>query len=220
MKSRKCFPSARVLLLPAVICAGLLLVPPAPWAADPAPQQLISLEANKTPLGEVLSQIETISGYSFSIDDQWKKVPVTVTLYEAPLDQGLKRVLTNLNSVIIYGSENQIQIVILGEAESSAADRQGARQPYQRPDYSRQQPVEAPEVEEPEPEESSEDAEVEQESPEAEPAGESGEQAEEPDKESESGSDTEKEEGKGEEQGQQPENPGVPNAEGAENTSG
>ena len=86
------------------------------------------------PLGEVLEKIEEATDLKFKIDEQWKDIPVSVTLDKAPLDKALQRILVNLNNVVIYGSNDQVKIVVFGKAEpGSATGRPAGRPSYEQP---------------------------------------------------------------------------------------
>ena len=92
------------------------------------------------PLGEVLEKIEETTDLKFKLDEQWKDIPVSVTLDKAPLDKALKRILVNLNNVIIYGSNDLVKIVVFGKAEPSSA----TGRPTVPPSYVQPQPLPQP----------------------------------------------------------------------------
>lgn len=120
-------------------------------AESRAPEdQPISLSVQNEPLGQVLKKIETDTGLSFSIDGDWKNIPVSVTLHQTPLHKSLKRILANLNNVVIYEEDNRVKIIILGKIEPGKA---GSGPPIYQPAPVYQQP--GPEAE-PEPTEQSE----------------------------------------------------------------
>jgi len=122
-------------------------------AADLLPEeQPFSLSVQNEPLGQVLKKIETETGLVFSIEDQWRSFPVSASLHQTPLHKGLKRILANLNNVIIYGSNNQVKIVILGKVEPAKALSGPAGLPRYQPTPAYQQPGSA-EASEPEPDE-------------------------------------------------------------------
>ena len=74
--------------------------------------ELISLAAKNEPLGDVLNKISTATGYEILLDHNWRDYPVSVNLEKVPLDKGLKRILKDLNNVIVYVSEKKIKIII------------------------------------------------------------------------------------------------------------
>ena len=111
------------------------------------PEELpVTISVQNEPLVQVLNKIGDETGITFSVDVQWKTYPVSVSLYKAPLHKGLKRILANLNNVIIYESDNKVKILILGKIEPS---KKGPK--YQpTPVYQKPGPATAPK---PEPEE-------------------------------------------------------------------
>lgn len=92
------------------------------------------------PLGEVLEKIEETTDLKFKLDEQWKDIPVSVTLDKTPLDRALKRILVNLNNVVIYSSNDQVNIVVFGKAEPSGA----SGRPVGPPSYEQPLPVPQP----------------------------------------------------------------------------
>jgi hypothetical protein len=98
------------------------------------------MSVQNMPLGEVLEKIEETTDLKFNLDEQWKDIPVSVTLDKAPLDKALKRILVNLNNVVIYGSNDQVKIVVFGKAEPSGAPGR----PTGPPSYGQPLPVPQP----------------------------------------------------------------------------
>jgi type IV secretory pathway VirB10-like protein len=138
----------RILCL-TVACAILLLAAPfSPVAAASASSvenlsendSLITISVQNMPLGEVLEKIEETTDLKFNLDEQWKDIPVSVTLDKTPLDKALKRILVNLNNVIIYGSNDQVKIVVFGKAEPGSA----TGRPAGPPSYVQPQPLPQP----------------------------------------------------------------------------
>jgi len=74
--------------------------------------ELISLTVKDEPLGDVFKKISMATGYEISLDTKWQSYRVTASLEAVSLHKGLKQILRNLNSVIIYGSSRTIQIII------------------------------------------------------------------------------------------------------------
>jgi hypothetical protein len=92
------------------------------------------MSVQNMPLGEVLEKIEEATDLKFNIDEQWKDIPVSVTLDKTPLDKALKRILVNLNNVVIYGSNDLVKIVVFGKAEPGSASGRPAGPPsYKQP---------------------------------------------------------------------------------------
>lgn len=160
--------------------AGLIIVLAAPlapaWTASAssvanlaAREYLITLNVQNMPLGAVLEKIEADTDLKFNIDEQWKDVPVSVTLEKTPLDRALQRILVNLNNVVIYGSNDQVKIVVFGKAAPGAASGRPAGPPLHEqpppplPDEYRSFPQESEPEDGPAPEESSEAAPADQE---------------------------------------------------------
>ncbi len=81
-------------------------------------EELISLTAKDEPLGDVLYKVSVATGYDISIDDKWQNYRVTASLEDVSLHKGLKRILRNLNSAIIYVSSKKIKIIIYDKTAS------------------------------------------------------------------------------------------------------
>jgi type II secretory pathway component GspD/PulD (secretin) len=81
-------------------------------------EELISLTAKDEPLGDVLYKVSMASGYDISLDSKWQNYRVTASLEEVSLHKGLKRILRNLNSAIIYVSIKKIKIIIYDKTAS------------------------------------------------------------------------------------------------------
>ena len=83
-------------------------------------EEIISMDLSEQPLGEVLDDIAATTGYRFIFDDKWDNFLVSASIKNEPLHKGLKRILRNLNNVIIYSSNRTIKIIIFDEAVTSA----------------------------------------------------------------------------------------------------
>jgi hypothetical protein len=81
-------------------------------------EELISLTVKNEPLGDVLYKVSMATGYDISIDDKWQNYRVTASLEDVSLHRGLKRILRNLNSAIIYVSSKKIKIIIYDKTAS------------------------------------------------------------------------------------------------------
>ena len=81
--------------------------------------ELISLNLENRPLGEVLDAITEKTGHTFSISEEWLDFPVSVTVSDMPLHRVLKSIFTNLNNAIIYKSDGSIKIMVYAESDSS-----------------------------------------------------------------------------------------------------
>ena len=100
--------------------------------------ELITLTVKDEPLGEVLKKISLATGYEISLDNKWQNYRVTASLEEVSLHKGLKRILRNLNNVIIYGSSKKIKIIIYdktapeGISSAPSSDKSFDRTPVSR----------------------------------------------------------------------------------------
>jgi len=86
-----------------------------------AGEELISLTVKNEPLGDVLYKVSMATGYDISLDNKWQNYRVTASLEKVPLHKGLKRILKNLNSAIIYVSSKKIKIIIYDKTASEGA---------------------------------------------------------------------------------------------------
>jgi len=86
-----------------------------------AGEELISLTVKDEPLGDVLYKVSMATGYDISLDNKWQNYRVTASLEQVPLQKGLKRILKNLNSAIIYVSSKKIKIIIFDKTASEDA---------------------------------------------------------------------------------------------------
>ena len=100
-----------------------LFLPISSWAANEtnAGDELISLTVKDEPLGDVLYKVSMATGYDISLDNKWQNYRVTASLEEVSLHKGLKRILRNLNSIIIYVSSKKIKIIIYDKTASEEA---------------------------------------------------------------------------------------------------
>jgi hypothetical protein len=86
-----------------------------------AGEELISLTVKDEPLGDVLYKLSTATGYNISLDDKWQNYRVTASFKDISLHKGLKRILKDLNSAIIYVSNKKIRIMIYDKTASEGA---------------------------------------------------------------------------------------------------
>jgi type II secretory pathway component GspD/PulD (secretin) len=86
-----------------------------------AGDELISLTVKDEPLGDVLYKVSMATGYDISLDDKWQNYRVTASFEEISLHKGLKRILKDLNSAIIYVSNKKIKIIIYDKTDSEGA---------------------------------------------------------------------------------------------------
>lgn len=102
-----------------------------------AGEELISLSAKDEPLGDVLYKVSVATGYDISLDNKWQNYRVTASFKEVSLHKGLKRILRNLNSAIIYVSSKKIKIIIYDKTASEGATYDPV---VQRPSYNASEP--------------------------------------------------------------------------------
>ena len=89
-------------------------------ATDSVAYPVIKLTVNNQPLGEVLNAITDETGYAFSINEEWESHPVSATIDNLSLEQGLKRLLRNLNHTIIWDSNQTVTIMVYGKTDSTS----------------------------------------------------------------------------------------------------
>lgn len=90
---------------------------------------LVSLTAKNQPLGDVLEGIAQVTGYRFNLNDHWRTYPVSVSVENIPLHQGLTLILRGLNHAIVYGSDKDIMILVYGKVDSRKAVSYSLRSP-------------------------------------------------------------------------------------------
>ena len=80
-----------------------------------------SLEADQQALGEVLQQISEATGYEITIDSEYAKLPITVSLENVSVEEGLRRILGKLSRyMVIDEAEKKIYVRIVDtEAKKS-----------------------------------------------------------------------------------------------------
>jgi hypothetical protein len=99
------------------------------------PTDSITLKSQKKPLEAVLKEIGQANGYTFILADEWKNTPISVNFSQLPMDDALKRILTNMNYAVIYDSATTIRIVIFGiSATNRSSHGISGRNPRPEPD--------------------------------------------------------------------------------------
>ena len=104
-------------LLITVGIGGAVMPTAAVQAADAEPR--ISLAIKDKPLGEVLETLTGDTGYHFKLNSQWQDYPVSASITNLPLEQGLKRLLRSLNHTIIWESDRTVRIMVYGKVENA-----------------------------------------------------------------------------------------------------
>lgn len=101
-----------------------LLVFSSAQAADPVSVNdgLLSVNLKETSLLEVARDIEKQSGVWFRGDETLFQEKISVTFHDLPLQEGLKRILSNLNYSLMFDAKNEVAgVMVMGEAAPSAA---------------------------------------------------------------------------------------------------
>ena len=106
------------IILSGLICCCILTIASPAGCKDSIAEERISLDVKDQPLGEVLEDLSAETGYRFRIDERWNNFPVTASMKNEPLHQGLKRILRNLNNAVIYGSDKTIRIKIYDQQKA------------------------------------------------------------------------------------------------------
>lgn len=91
----------------------LLCYPPSLLAANGAGSQVFSLEVRGEPLGEVLKKISNDTDYKITVDPGWAGLPVSVSFKSLPIEQGLRRILLNMNHSIIFNEADHCIFIVI-----------------------------------------------------------------------------------------------------------
>jgi len=77
---------------------------------------LLSVNLKETSLLDVARDIEKQSGVWFRGDETLFEEKISVTFNDLPLEEGLKRILTNLNYSLMFDAENKVAgVMVMGE---------------------------------------------------------------------------------------------------------
>ena len=115
--------------------------------------EIISLKVTDQPLGEVLETISFAADCQFSIDESWQDFPVTASFDNEPLYRGLKLILRDINSAVIYGTDRTIKIIVYdestpaGKATGSSVANTSPQEPNDQSQLSGEATAPQPEVE-------------------------------------------------------------------------
>lgn len=93
---------------------------------------LLSVNLKETSLLDVARDIEKQSGVWFRGDETLFQEKISVTFTDLPFEEGLKRILANLNYSLMFGAKNEIAgVMVMGEGTPAAAQpgRPGAVPP-------------------------------------------------------------------------------------------
>jgi hypothetical protein len=82
----------------------------------------LSVNVKETSLLEVARDIEKQSGIWFRGDETFFQEKVSVTFSNLPFEEGLKRILTNLNYSLIFDAKNKVAgVMVMGEGTPAVA---------------------------------------------------------------------------------------------------
>jgi hypothetical protein len=93
---------------------------------------LLSVNLKDNSLLEVARDIEKQSGVWFRGDETLFQEKISVTFTDLPLEEGLKRILTNLNYSLMFDARNKVAgVMVMGEGKPAGAQpgRPGAQPP-------------------------------------------------------------------------------------------
>ncbi len=124
-----------------ILCPGLFvsflvvfLANQSGWCADVVNLKdgLISVNLKETSLLDVARDIEKQSGVWFRGDETLFQEKISMTFNDLPLEEGLKRILANLNYSLMFDAQNQVAgVMVMGEGAPASAQpgRPGAQPP-------------------------------------------------------------------------------------------
>ncbi len=97
---------------------------------------LLSVNLKDTSLLEVARDIEKQSGVWFRGDETLFQEKISVSFNDLPFEEGLKRILTNLNYSLMFDTKNKVAgVVVMGEGKPAGTQpaRPGAQPPRVAP---------------------------------------------------------------------------------------
>jgi hypothetical protein len=107
---------------------SVFLISPDAFCADPVRVKdgLLSVNLKDTSLLDVARDIEKQSGIWFKGDETLFQEKISVTFSDLPLEEGLKRILTNMNYSLMFDNKHKLAgVMVMGEGK--AAGTQPAR---------------------------------------------------------------------------------------------
>jgi len=104
------------------------------WCADVVNVKdgLLSVNLKETSLLDVARDIEKQSGVWFRGDETLFQEKISMTFNDLPLEEGLKRILANLNYSLMFDAKNQVAgVMVMGEGAPAGTQpgRPGAQPP-------------------------------------------------------------------------------------------
>jgi hypothetical protein len=90
------------------------LTPGVSWVYAAGEQsRTYSLEARNEHMGEIIQKLAEMSGYEISLDPDWEAMPVSVSMRNVTLYEGLNQLLSRLNTaIVIDAGEKKCSIMI------------------------------------------------------------------------------------------------------------
>lgn len=90
----------------------------------------VTIDADRQPLAKVLDEISKNTGYHVSINESHLNTPVTIHLQQRPLEEALKRILGQLNHVIIYDDAEKIVKIEIFDPDGTSGDTRNHDRPH------------------------------------------------------------------------------------------
>lgn len=87
--------------------------------ADYDTDEIISIEAKHQPLSQVLHRLSQSTGYTFTYDEDWTDLNISVKVMNLSLDKTLRKILNNHNFAILYEADGNIRIMIYDDADGN-----------------------------------------------------------------------------------------------------
>jgi type II secretory pathway component GspD/PulD (secretin) len=83
--------------------------------ADYDPDKNITIEAKNQPLSQVLQRLTQTTGYTFSYNEEWADLNISVKVVNLDLDKTLRKILSNHNFAILYEADGNVRIMIFDD---------------------------------------------------------------------------------------------------------
>jgi len=80
--------------------------------ADYDPDKKITLEAKNQPLSQVFHRLSQSTGYTFTYNDEWADLNISVNVVNLDLEKTLRKILSKHNFAILYETDGNIRIMI------------------------------------------------------------------------------------------------------------
>ena len=82
----------------------------------------LSVNIEKVSLGSVLAKIQNKTGIKFYLDKESSDRTISVGFQSLPIEKAIQRVLITLNHAIIFGSDDNVQkVIIIGKSKTPLA---------------------------------------------------------------------------------------------------